>query len=778
MEIQSEALKNTSEDGFIKKLLERRIPQILLFYIGSVWTLFGIVSWVVNRYVLSPHLEELFLMTGLLFLPAVLIIAYGHGAKGNQPWKRYEKIGLTCNVLLAGALLFFMFRGKDLGSAQKVVQVVDTEGNAVERLVPKDAFRKRVALFYFENESGNEDLDWLQSAIPHAWDADLDQDLFLTVQPASAFVDRFQKAGFEDGLNIPTALKRNITSDYNLAYFINGSFTQEGDEYIINTELYGVERGKELASQEYRGSDIFALIDEMTVDIKKDLDLPSKHIEDTIDLPVSDVLTSSEPALKAYSDGIFAIGFKRDFATGLADLTTATSEDPTFALAFVSKYVLELQQGQMQPAMQSLAMAEQHNYRLTEQMKYLIKVAQLNLTGNHDQALEAATQWSTLFPNDLMAHQISGMLHSLRNNYDEAIDSYRNLLRIDPFQDQISLTVGNLLRQSGRVDESVEHFEEYITLHPDKSDGYQMLAEVYQSEGELDKELETREKALSISPNDPAAILNLGDVLQRMGKFDEALSRYETAVSQSKTPQEQITSLHSLGNFHWFRGHHQKAITSYDEVLQLSETNLPILVQIYHKATLSSRYYLAGYQDKAQGFVQEALSNPGSKQFPDLAAVVAEAASYLDVRENDGEEGLKLLDEAEALVNAAAMNVMKPTLLYARGDVYMQREEYTQAKEIYEAFLELQPTAVGGLNKMGEILYEMEDYKEAKDQFENALKYSPSNPSAHLGLAKVAIARGNSDTAKTHLDQALLAWSNADDTSKKASEASELLATL
>ena len=778
MEIQSEALKNTSEDGLIKKLLERRIPQILLFYIGSVWTLFGIVSWVVNRYVLSPHLEELFLMTGLLFLPAVLIIAYGHGAKGNQPWKRYEKVGLICNVLLAAALLFFMFRGKDLGSAQKVVQVVDTDGNEIERVVPKDAFRKRVALFHFENESGNEELDWLRAAIPTAWDADLEQDLFLTVQPPSVFVDRFQKAGFQDGMNIPTALKRNITSDYNLAYFVTGSYNKEGDEYIINTQLYGVERGNELASQEYRGTDLFALVDEMTEDIKKDLDIPSKHIEDTTDLPVSDVLTASTPALKAFSDGLFAVGFNRDFGTGLAHLTAATSEDPTFALAYISKYIVELQQGQMQPAMQSLGMAEQHNYRLTEQMKYLINVAQLNLTGNHDQALEAATQWGTLFPNDMMAHQISGMLHTLRNNYDEAIDSYRNILRIDPFQDQISLQIGQLLQQSGKADEAIEHYEEYIATYPDKNDGYQMLAEVYQSEGELDKELETREKALAISPNDPAATRNLGDVLQRMGNFDEALSRYETAVTQSKTPQEQITSYRSLGNFHWFRGHHQKAIAAYDEVLQLSESNLPILVQIYYKASLSSRYYYGGHQDKARGFVQESVTNPGSKQFPDLATVAAEAASYIDVRENDGEEGLKLLAAAENLVNASGMSVMVPTLLYARGDVYIKREEYEQAKEIIEAFLELQPTAVGGLNRMGEILYELEEYKEAAEHFESALKYSPSSPTTHLGLAKVAIARGDNETAKTHLDQALLAWSDADDTSKRASEARELLATL
>ena len=778
MEIQSNTISDTSEDSLFKKLLERRVPQILLFYIGSVWTIFGIVSWCVNRYVLSPHLEELFLMTGLLFLPAVLLIAYGHGAKGKEPWLKYEKVGLLCNVVIAGAVLFLMFNGKDLGSAQKTVQVVDSEGNEVERVIPKDAFRKRIALFHFDNSSNNADLDWLQTAIPNAWEADLAQDLFLTVQKPDHFADKIQKAGFQDGFNVPSALKRNVTTEYNLSYFVSGTFTKENEEYVITTALFDAESGKEMASTEYRGGDLFQLIDQMTVDLKKDLDLPSKHIEDTVDLPVSDVLTSSETALKAYSDGLFQVGFSRDFTAALASYTAATTEDPTFALAHVHKYVTEFQQGMVQPAIQTLGMAQQHSYRLTEQMQYLIKVAQLNLSGNQEQALEAAIQWATLFPDDLLAHQICGMLHILRTEFDEAIATYQKMLEIDPYQEEVSLQIGQLLNEAGKTDEAIEQLEAHIEQYPDKNGGHKALAQIYFELGDLEKELEARKKALSLAPNDPVAILSLGETLRRQGDFDGALSRFEAAIANSKTPQEQINSYMNFGEYYSYRGEHQHAITQYEKALDIASSNLPVLLHLFYQMIVVPEYYRAGQKDKARSIVENAINNPAVQQIADIAVYTARAASYVYVRDNNPDESLSALEKAEVTMNANNMNLVRPVILYARGDVFKQTGQFDQALEMYESYLETASTSSSGWIRQGEVFYAMDQLDKAEDSFEKALSFAPSSPTANLGMGKVAIARNNTEEASAYLEKALLTWENADETNQLAQEARELLASL
>ena len=778
MELSSETISNPSKPGFIQSIIERRLHRTVIVYLGATWTVFGIVQWIVNRYVLSPYLEELFLMIALLFLPAVLIIGYGHGAKGKQKWTQFEKVGLSCNAIIAVALLFFMFGDKDLGSAREVVQVVDVEGNAIERVVPKDIFRKRMSIFFFDNESGDEDLDWLQEAIPGALDVDLDQDLFFVSKSAIEFTDKFQKAGFEDGLGIPTALKRSITSDYNLSYFITGSINKQGDDFVVQTELHDVDKGQEIASHEYTSANIFDIVDMITADLKSDLDLPKQHIEETKDLPVVDLLTESEDALKSYRNGLQTLTVQRDFNGAAAHFQEATQIDPTFALSHLYHYIVMLQQGQMQPALQSLGKAQQHNYRLSEQLKYLVKVAQLNLSGNQEQALEATKQWASLFPDDMQAHQILGMLHSIRGEYDDAIAAYRNLLQADPFQDQVDLQVGELLKETGKEDEAIAHYQAFNEKYPDRNDGLKKLADVYYEQANLEQALETQMKALSVSPDDPSAVRNVADILKRQGEFDNALRRLENALSLSTSPSEQVAAHFEIGSFYWFRGQHQDAISSYNTGLDIVLENSSALEHLVRRAGLVNNYYEAGYPELAKEIVEEAINSPAAKQFPDLAAIASDAASYIEAKEGNPEEGLLLLDSAKAMADAAGFNALESMLLYSRSFVLLESKQYDEAQSVIESYLELNPHSVGGLNRMGKIMYETGDFKAAKRNYEKAILYSPAGSTGLLGLAKAEIALGNEADAKVHLEKALKTLENADDTSETAKEVNELLQTL
>ncbi|MFK7848056.1 MAG: tetratricopeptide repeat protein [Rhodothermales bacterium] len=777
MSVSSEAIQSSSDDGALKSLFERRLPQIIGIYIGAVWTFFGFVQWMVNRYVLSPHLEELVLLGALLFLPSVAMLAYGHGSPGRNVWKSYEKIGLTCNVLLAATVLFFMFGDKELGSAQKTVQIVDAEGNAIERLVPKEAFRKRLALFYFENTSGDSELDWLQEAIPTAWQADLSQDLFLTTSPSELFMDKFQKAGFQDGLGLPLALKRSITTDYNLKYFLTGSINKVDDNLVIKTTLHESKNGKTISTHEYTGSDLFPLIDQMTVELKNDLDLPKKHIEDTIDLPVSEILTSSENALARYRNGIQQMFVARDFPAAVASFTEATTEDPTFAMAHVQKYALLLQQGQMQPALQSLADAQQHNYRLTEQVKYLLKVGQLNLGGNQEEALEAANQWRTLYPDDLQAHSIVAMLYVIRNNFKEALEANQRIIAIDPFQDKAALEVGRLLKETGKTEEAIAQYEAYIEQYPDKNDGYNRLAEVYFEQGDLDKELETRKIALSVSP-DPEAFRSIGDVLRRSGDLDEALKQYETALSNSKTPQEEMESLLSIGRYYAFRGQYTRAIEEYEKALNIVKTSFPAVMYTVYQGQLALDYYDAGYVQEMNDYLVKTMADPTTKQFPDLLVLTNTTGSQIYAREDKTAEALQLLDEADAAIEASSFFLLKSRVLYNRALVYQKNEQFAEAKEVLETYLETETTNASGWNRLGEVQVELGELEDAKSSFEKARRFFPGSPLSYLGLAKIAMAQGTSSEASDYLDKALAVWNEAEENFEPAQEANALRTSL
>ena len=52
------------------------------------------MDWIVNRYILSPHLVDLSLGIIISFVPTILIMAYFHGKPGKDKWTNIEKIGI------------------------------------------------------------------------------------------------------------------------------------------------------------------------------------------------------------------------------------------------------------------------------------------------------------------------------------------------------------------------------------------------------------------------------------------------------------------------------------------------------------------------------------------------------------------------------------------------------------------------------------------------------------------------------------------------------------
>ena len=174
MPTDSNVKKKTS---LAKHLWERRVLQILCFYLGGCWAIIEFVSsLLVDRFMLSSHLITFSLTILLSLIPSVLLIAYFHGKPGKDQWTKVEKIGIPLNLIVTALIVISIFSGKDLGATTTSIIVEDEAGKKIERSIPKGEFRKRVAIFYFENESGDSAIDWLQYATMIGCYLDLLQD--------------------------------------------------------------------------------------------------------------------------------------------------------------------------------------------------------------------------------------------------------------------------------------------------------------------------------------------------------------------------------------------------------------------------------------------------------------------------------------------------------------------------------------------------------------------------------------------------------------------------
>ena len=188
-------------NSLVGKLLERRIPQFLVVYIGVAWGIMQFTQMMVDVFLFSPHWTKIAIFATFMLWPSYVLVVYRHGRPGTDAWGLPEKIGIPANLLLTFAVLFFMFRTEDLGAATTSVTVADEAGNLVERQVAKQEFRKRTVLFDFDADGLADDDLWLTGFVPDAVYIDmLGDDFPLCIQNRAACV-----LGFSDDRRVAGA---------------------------------------------------------------------------------------------------------------------------------------------------------------------------------------------------------------------------------------------------------------------------------------------------------------------------------------------------------------------------------------------------------------------------------------------------------------------------------------------------------------------------------------------------------------------------------------------
>ena len=110
-----------TQEFFINKLLDRRVPQILGSYLVAATSLVLFVEYLVDKYQFSDHYPILALFAIIGILPSVIILAYFHGAPGKDVWTKVEKIGIPINIAFITVCLLFgdYFSLWDISSSQK-----------------------------------------------------------------------------------------------------------------------------------------------------------------------------------------------------------------------------------------------------------------------------------------------------------------------------------------------------------------------------------------------------------------------------------------------------------------------------------------------------------------------------------------------------------------------------------------------------------------------------------------------------------------------------------
>lgn len=754
----------------IKDLIARRVPHILGLYLAAGWGMLEFTDYVTNRYLLSPHLVDLALLLWALMTPTVCVLAYFHGRPGRDEWTRVEKITIPINVLVAAVILFVTFRGQELGATTRQVTVEDETGQTLERTVPKSEFRQRLALYYLVNESSDSTLDWLRRGIPIAVEQDLSQDLFIDARTAwPYFHERLKEEGYPDGIDLPLALRRDIADDLHLEYFASGSVNRADDGgLLVTVSLHDVERGRLIQEQSFQGDNIFDLVDEISVQLKRDLKIPEQRIEQARDLPYAELATRSIPAFRDYIGARLAIEGSEDWQTAADRLAEAVERDPTYVQASGLLFQAYLLLNETAKAHAALESAMQHAFKLPERAQFSMKTAYYLLVKQDvEKAKTVAGMHAELFPDDIAAHRMQLQLYSNAGDRERAIAAATRILELDPDELDILREISNLYREKGDFQRAIEYLQRYVEEAPTDPRGFIQLGDIGRRQGDLDAARRYYERALVLEPDNITALLNIADLEVRLGRHEQAEASFDDAMAAVSTPTQRQQLYGALSSYHQRRGEMTEALEFMHLQWRELDVAFPPAQALISKMTGLDTYVLAGFADSARmtiAVVEEQLAPP-------LDKLVALGRLALADELEDAEALEEALADVDELIETLGFEALRPTVILHRGRLQEIRGNCEEALRAYERSLELLPSnaEINGLS--GRCQRKLGRYDAALGRFEKVLEIDPSNPKAHLEISRTLKAQDRLAEARQHLESALEVWAEADPSFELAREA-------
>lgn len=774
---------------FVTEIRDRRVLPAVGVYVASVWVLIEILDRLVERYLLSPYLTDVVFWGLYSLIPAVMLMAWTHGRPGKDKATRLEKVGVPINVIATIGLLMTVFGDKDLSLAATEVTFSNELGQQETHYITSETFRRRMAVFFWKNESGNPDIDWLQYGITELLVQDLKQDPFVLANSpwnnnSNGFYSRMRQAGFKDGLNVPRSLMRKIADRANRQYFVEGSVDQKGGDYQVTARIWDTDTLGEVASLTESGQDIYTLIDRLSKKVRKVLDVPKSSGRIAEDLPLVETYGDSEEALKAYIAGINAYLFDNDFEASNRYFDQAISIDPNFVLGWFLKAVIMIESGDLPAAQEALSRAQALDYRLPSHDQAQLKFMVYRLAGEHEKLMSFLKLQAKINDNST-SHDRLAVMYMVTGELEKAKTESLLALERDALNVGIYLRMSTLERATGNMVEAIKYARSYQEQKPEDYQAQIQLGDLLRDSGDLDDAEEHYRQAQILQNSPVGPTLRLAGIAARKGDFKTAGSYLLEAEELASTPDQKVRVRQATAKLELRLGRIAEAIShinASEEFLKQSNGLLDVTLSVY--IPLVELYIALDDIDAAR----QALNVGKSMLTPPVDKFMAFSEALLLVRENDQKAAEEALQRAREVIEQfqlkslyAQVSLVEATISEERGDFKTMVSHYQGAIRLMkqsvltgDSFL-LMPRVYGDL---ADAQISAGELSAAEKSIAAGFLMDPSEPTLWVAEARLKKSKNMPQLALASVNYALAIWKDADDNYVAAREARGLAAEL
>ena len=424
-----------------------------------------------------------------------------------------------------------------------------------------------LAIMYFENLKDKEDQQKIGEMVSELLITDLSESQYMRVVSSQRLFDIFKMMGKQGLKVIDRTVASEVARKAQAKYMLLGRILTTEPDLIITSQLVDVQTGNVIASQRISGPDganIFALVDSLSDEVKKDLELPvlAKKGEER---PVADITTHSPEALRLYLEGYDL--FRKIYMQEAAEkFQEAIRIDSTFASAYLKLAFCYASLEDQLRAARYVQKAAEFSQNVSKKEKFLIDAYDQLFKGRVLEAKQLLEEMVRRYPDEKLAHENLAQVNYQLRNYEEAIAEYNKVIELDSLSKETYNTLAYVYDAAGRYDEAIKSINKYIELAPAEANPYDSRADIYAHHAEVDKAIESYGKALEIKPDFESSIEKIGLMYLYKREYDKA-ERYFMQYGESGGKAIKSSSRADLALIPLSQG-------KYDEALKILEQGI------------------------------------------------------------------------------------------------------------------------------------------------------------------------------------------------------------
>jgi serine/threonine protein kinase/tetratricopeptide (TPR) repeat protein len=411
---------------------------------------------------------------------AVLPVAATAQPRGLPKWVIGSAIGLAALAVLLAGWYFLRPESTPSSATAPSSGATATQASAIPSL----------AVLYFDNLSGDPELDWLRSGLTDMLVTDLSQSPDLRVLSTDRLYQILSDLRKLDERITSFEVVSEVAQQADAARVITGSFAKLGETIRISIKIQDAATGEILEARSVDAlapEDIFARIDDLSLSIRQILEPPERPVV-VADRDLTDVSTSSVLAYRHFVEAE-KLHYQLREQEAIELYKQAAEEDPNFAMAWAKLATSHGNMGMIAESREFADKAMQHLDRLTEPERAYVEGRY------YGQALET---------------------------YPQAIETYARALELYPHLTGLSNNLGLLYSTLWMLDEAIATFEQGIQYGDTFPGTYHDLAQAYLGKGDPDRAFEILEAHLERFPDSFATYTKIADLRLSLGELAEA----------------------------------------------------------------------------------------------------------------------------------------------------------------------------------------------------------------------------------------------------------------